>query len=405
MTGSGPTGPRLEWVHDAVARHVAMGAVPGAVTLISRKGQVYADAIGNRVIGGPPMRRDTIFRIASMTKPIAAAAAMTLVEEGRMTLDEPVDRLLPELAGRRVLRRIDGMVDDTVPADRPITLRDLLTMRMGLGLLADAADYPIQKAIRELGVTAGHPKPPITLAPDAWLRRIGQLPLMYQPGERWLYRDAFQVLGVLIARAAGQPLETVLRTRLFDRLGMKDTGFTVPAAKRDRLAACYRIDPSTGGPTLLDDPEDSLWSRDPIFPSASSGLVSTVDDYLAFGRMLLDRGRGPGGPVLSPSSVALMVSDQITPAQKAASDFGPGFWDSRGWGFGLSVITKQTRGAARPGSFGWGGSYGTAWASDPTEDLVAILMTQRHGLPEPGGIEADFWSAVYRAIDDGGDAR
>ena len=159
---------------------MARGAVPGAVTLVSRKGQVYAAAIGDRVIGGPPMRRDTIFRIASMTKPIAAAAAMTLVEEGRMTLDEPVDRLLPELAGRRVPRRIDGMVDDTVPADRPITLRDLLTMSMGFGLLADAAaDYPIQKAIRELGVTAGHPKPPITLAPDAWIRRIGQLPLMY----------------------------------------------------------------------------------------------------------------------------------------------------------------------------------------------------------------------------------
>ncbi len=193
------------------------------------------------------MRRDTIFRITSMTKPVTAAAAMILVEECKLRLDEPVDRLLPELADRKVLKRIDGPLDDTVPAHRPITVRDLLTFRMGFGLILGPQDkYPILKAASEQGIMVGPPKPPTLHAPDEWMRRFGTLPLMHQPGEKWLYNTASDVLGVLVARAAGQRLETFLRERIFEPLSMQDTDFSVPAEKLDRLRAVTSSIPKAG---------------------------------------------------------------------------------------------------------------------------------------------------------------
>jgi CubicO group peptidase (beta-lactamase class C family) len=242
-------------MHDVMAGHVERGEAPGIVTLLGRRGEVHVDAIGARAVGGRgAMRHDTIFRITSMTKPVTAAAAMILVEECRLRLDEPVDRLLPELASRRVLRRLDGPLDDTVPAERPITLRDLLTFRLGLGMVMGPADpYPIERAIRELGIVGfGPPDPSTPHEPDEWLRRLGTLPLMHQPGERWMYNTGSYVLGVLIARASGQPLEPFLRERLFDPLGMKDTAFSVPAAKRDRLANVY-LDFWTSAYQAIDD--------------------------------------------------------------------------------------------------------------------------------------------------------
>ena len=208
------------------------------MTLVSRRGEVEVDVIGAKAAGGSePLRRDSLFRISSMTKPITAAAAMILVEESRLQLDEPVDRLLPELSDRRVLRRIDGPLDDTVPARRAITLRDLLTFRMGFGLLWGPQDAtPIQRAARDLHLVAfGPPAPRAQPAPDVWMRRFGTLPLMHQPGEAWLYNTGSDVLGVLVARAAGQPLETFLGERIFEPLDMKDTGFSVPASKHARL--------------------------------------------------------------------------------------------------------------------------------------------------------------------------
>jgi len=173
---------------------------------------------------------------------------MVLVEECTLRLDEPVDRLLPELADRRVLRRLDGPLDDTAPATRPITVRDLLTFTMGFGIiLVPSGAYPIQQALNELQVVGfGPPNPSTPHDPDEWMRRLGTLPLMHQPGEQWMYNTGSYALGVLIARAADQPLETVLRERIFEPLGMKDTGFTVPAAKLDRLASCYLANPTTG---------------------------------------------------------------------------------------------------------------------------------------------------------------
>jgi CubicO group peptidase (beta-lactamase class C family) len=227
MSAGGLSRVRLGRMHDVMAGYVERGEVPGIVTLVSRRGEVHVDAIGRMAIGGDPMRRDAIFRISSMTKPITAAATMILVEECKVRLNEPVDRLLPELAGRRVLKRLDGPLDDTVPAERPITVRGLLTFRMGFGMVMAPPDtYPIQRAVSEQRLGQGMPEPSTPPAPDEWIRRLGTLPLMHQPGEKWMYNTGSDVLGVLIARASGQPLEAFFRERMFESLGMVDTGFS-----------------------------------------------------------------------------------------------------------------------------------------------------------------------------------
>lgn len=344
------------------------------------------------------MQRDTIFRIDSLTKPITAVATMILVEECELQLDEPVDRLLPELADPEVLKRLDGPLDDTAPATRPITVRDLLTFRMGFGIVTGSPDpSPIEKAVSEQQLGGmGPPKPPTPHTPDEWIRRFGKLPLMHQPGQTWMYNTGSHVLGVLIARASGQSLETFLRERIFDSLGMTDTGFSVPADKLNRLASCYQVDADTGALELHDGVDDSQWSRPPSFPNAAAGLVSTVDDYLAFGQMMLNKGKHGSERILSRPSVETMTTDQLTVEQKEVADVFLG--DNRGWGIGMSVITKRDDVASVPGRFGWDGGYGTSWYSDPSEDVVAILMTQVLGFPS--GIDRDFWTSVYQAIDD-----
>jgi CubicO group peptidase (beta-lactamase class C family) len=403
MSIGGLSKVRLDRAHDVMARHVERGEVPGLVTLLSRRGDVHVDAIGMKAFGGSdPMRRDTIFRIASMTKPIAAAAAMILVEECKLRLDEPVDPLLPELADRKVLKRLDGPVDDTVPANRPISLRDLLTLRMGFGYIMDSSRaYPIVKMANEMQLLLGPPRPQTVPAPDEWIRRFATLPLMHQPGEWWMYDLGLDVLGVLIARASGQPLETFLRERLFEPLGMKDTGFSVPAAKLDRLAHGYWNNPETGALELYDGVRDSQWSRPPVFPSSAGGLVSTIDDYLVFGQMMLNKGKHGGERVLSRPSVETMTTDQLTPEQKAVSGLVGGYFDSHGWGFGVSVATRRDDVATVPGRFGWDGGLGTSWYSDPREEMVGILLTQRAWTsPSPPSVRLDFWTGAYQAIDD-----
>jgi CubicO group peptidase (beta-lactamase class C family) len=216
MSTGGLSKARLGRMHDVMAGHVERGEMPGIVTLVSRRGETHVDAIGAKAVGGSdPMRRDAIFRIASMTKPITAAAAMILVEECKLRLDGPVDRWLPELADREVLKRLDGPLDDTVPADRPITLRDLLTFRLGIGaVMAPPGRYAIQKAMEEAGLAPGPNAP--SHAPDEWMKRLGSLPLIHQPGEKWMYHTGSDVLGVLIARASGQALESFFRERIFE---------------------------------------------------------------------------------------------------------------------------------------------------------------------------------------------
>jgi CubicO group peptidase (beta-lactamase class C family) len=389
-------------LYDAMTRHVESGDLPGLVTLVSQHGEPHVDAIGTLATGGgPPMQRDTIFRISSMTKPITAAATLMLVDEGRLALDEPVERLLPELADRRVLRRMDSELDDTVPARRSITVRDLLTSRMGFGHPLRSADAtPIQRAERDLGLMSlGPPKPATTLSPDEWLRRLATLPLMRQPGDAWLYATPYHVLGILVARAAQQPLGAFFRERLFAPLGMSDTGFSIAPDQQNRFATAYvwRSGAGSNGLHEYDDPADSQWGRAPVFPDAGAGLVSTVDDYFAFGQMLLDDGRHHGQQILSEASVRAMTTDHLSPDQRTGG--APILGDGMGYGFGVSITRK---GSDRPGAgcrFGWDGGLGSSWASDSNHGVVGILMTQRMwASPVPPPVATDFWASVDAAL-------
>jgi CubicO group peptidase (beta-lactamase class C family) len=306
--------------------------------------------------------------------------------------------LPPKLADRNVLKRLDGPLDDTAPANRPITVRDLLTFRLGFGAVMEPPGrYPIQKAMDEAGVAPGPNL--FSHSPDEFLKRIGSLPLLHQPGEKWMYHTGSDILGVLIARATGQTLETFFRERIFEPLGMKDTAFSVPEAKIDRLATSYQLDATTGKLVVFDEARGGRWARPPVFEAGGGGLVSTVDDYLAFSRMMLNKGKYGGERILSRLSVELMTTDHITLEQKAISGFFPGFWDSRGWGFGVSIITRRDDVAGVPGRFGWDGGYGTSGYSDPGEDMVAILMTQSLGTLF-SNVYPDFWTSAYQAIDD-----
>jgi CubicO group peptidase (beta-lactamase class C family) len=386
---------RVARLHDIMTGHVERGAAPGLVSVVSRRGEAHVDVIGETaVVDGVAMQRDTIFRISSMTKPITAVATMILLEECVVRLDEPVDRLLPELAERRVVRRIDGPVDDTVAADRPITVRDLLTFRMGFG--GYFGPCPVNDVAAPLQLSVGPPQPSLPPAPDEWMRRFSTLPLMCQPGERWLYHTGADVLGVLIARASGQPFDAFLRERVFEPLGMSDTAFFAPPSAVDRLATSYFTNPESGALEVFDTPTGQ-WSSPPAFPSGGAGLVSTADDFLAFAEMLL---RG-GAPILSRPSVETMTSDHLTAKQKAVSGFFPDDFDARGWGFGVGVVTRRDHPAAPVGQYGWDGGLGTIWRNDPSEALVTILLTNAAWTsPRPPDIALDFLTAAYAAIDD-----
>jgi CubicO group peptidase (beta-lactamase class C family) len=361
----GLTAGGLARLHSAAGQHVGDEDVPGLVALVAHGDQVHVEALGTLAIGGAPVARDSLFRIASTTKPITAVATLTLVDQGLIALDEPVDRLLPELSGRRVLRRPDGPLDDTVPAVRAITVRDLLTFTFGLGASTEmytaGAPWPVMTAADALHLAAfGPPSPAIQPEPDTWIAGLGTLPLLAQPGERWLYNTGASVLGVLVARAAGQPYAEFLRSQVFGPLGMRDTAFFT--ADTGRLATSYM--PTPDG-LVVWDPPDGAWSRAPAFGDGAAGLVSTVDDLLAFARMLL---RG-GAPLLSGDSARAMTTDQLTPEQKARGGLGSGFFTGRSWGFCQAVLAN--------GSYGWDGGLGTSWLVDPVHDLVVITATQR----------------------------
>jgi CubicO group peptidase (beta-lactamase class C family) len=310
---------------------------------------------------------------------------MALVDEGLISLDEPVDRLLPELGDRRVLRRMDGPVDDTIPASRPIA-RDLLTFTFGFGSVLDMfmapGPWPIESAVSDLNLaTLGPPDPALQPDPDTWMAGFGSLPLMSQPGERWMYNTGASVLGVLVGRAGRQSFGDVLRTRIFEPLGMTDTAFW--AREPERLAEAYM--PTPDGLSVFDSP-DGMWSKRPAFEDGAAGLVSTVDDLHAFARMLL---RG-GAPVLSSESVRAMTTDQLTPAQKAGGGLGPDFFRNQSWSYCQAVQDS--------GAFGWDGGLGSSWLVDPAADLIVIVLTQRMfespALPQ---VHRDIQAAAYAA--------
>jgi CubicO group peptidase (beta-lactamase class C family) len=397
LAAGGFSSKRLTRVRDLFQRHVDSRFVPGVVAVLARHGEVHVEATGTLAFEGAgsetPMAADTICRLGSMTKPIVAACAMTLVEDCTLRLDDPVDDLLPELADMTVLADPNGPLDDTVAANRPITLRDLLTYTLGTGMVpAEPGTIPIADAMDVLDRA---------VPPDEWMGRLGALPLVHQPGERWMYNTAANVTGVLITRATGMSFDEALRERICNPLGMKDTGFSVAGGSLGRLATAYERDNAATGEPVVDDAPDGRWSRPPVFESGGGGLVSTADDWLAFASALFAGGTHHGERVLSRPSVTLMTSDQLTPAQKAVSGFWPGYFDDMGWGFGMSVRTRRTHLGPSVGSYGWPGFYGTVWYNDPAEDMTAIVMMQRaHAGDQSLPMWHDVWTAVYQAIDD-----
>ncbi|MEU6841959.1 serine hydrolase domain-containing protein [Streptomyces sp. NPDC046716] len=364
-----------------LAPHVDEGPVPGAVGLVARGDEVEVAVVGHAdAEGTAPLARDSIFRIASITKPIVAAAVMTLIEDGRLALDSPVAHWLPELASPNVVRDPAGPVEDVVPAARPVTVEDLLTFRAGWGFTSDFS-LPVMELLFPL-MDPHHPQR--VAEPDTWLAALARVPLLHQPGEAWLYNTCSDIQGVLIARVTGTSLPDYLAERIFTPLGMKDTGFEVPAAARGRFTHSY-VPTSDGGREPVDAP-DGQWSGLPAFPSGAGGLVSTADDWWAFARMLL----AGGGPVLSAESVRLMTTDHLTAEQRRASEL---FTEGQGWGFGGSVDVEPREKWQVPGRYGWVGGTGTAAYLTPSTGAVTILMTQlAMSGPTPPQIMRDFWS-------------
>jgi CubicO group peptidase (beta-lactamase class C family) len=376
----------------ALAPHVERGDLPGLVALLARGGDTHVCTIGQQDFGdADPTGRMTIFRIASITKPIAGAAAMLLIQEGAMSLADPVARWLPELAEPRVLRSLDSDLEDTVPARRPITVEDVLSFRLGWGsIMAPPDTHPIQRAENDLGLrTFGPPWPPPDMTPDEWIARLASLPLLHQPGAEWRYNTGAQVAGVLIERVAGAPLEQVLRERLFEPLGMADTGFHVPSDKLGRFATQYIPDPATGAPRVL-DPPDGWWASPPKMPSAAGWLVSTLEDLWRFAAMMA----AEGGPLLSPEAFREMLRDRMTAEDRAANRIFVG--DGCGWGL-MTAVPAADGGSSRAivHGFGWEGGTGTSWRTNRTTGLTAILLTQRAVTsPDPSPILTDFWAVA-----------
>lgn len=353
------------------------GLLAGAVTCVWQRGKLlqvngigYAD-----VEAGLPMQRDTVFRIASMTKPITVAAAMRLVDEGTLALTDPITRWAPEFAAPTVLVDPAGPLDATCPAQRPITVDDLMTHRSGLGY-GFSVSGPIGREYLRL---------PFGLGPEAWLAAIARLPLVHQPGERLTYGHSIDVLGVLLSRIEGKPLPQVLDERILGPLGMADTGFFVSEQARSRAATMYRLGEDD---KLHHDVMGPMPITPPAFPNAGGGLMSTADDYLAFVRMLLADGMFDGARVLSSKSVRAMRTDRLTDEQKRHRFLGAPFWIGRGFGLNLSVVTDAAKsqpifGPGGTGTFSWPGAYGTWWQADPAAELILLYLVQNHPTLSP----------------------
>jgi CubicO group peptidase (beta-lactamase class C family) len=344
---------------DLLETAVVNGVVPGAAALVSRGDEVEIASAGD-------IEPDSVVRVASITKPITAAAVMLLVDDGLVALDDPIARWLPELASPQVVRTPESPIDDVVPAARPITVSDLLTFRAGWGFPSDFS-LPAVVELFEKPVFAPRE------TPDEWLTTLAGVPMLDQPGERWLYNTCSDIQGVLVARISGQTLPEFFAERIFAQLGMTDTGFHVPEEKLDRLPRYY-------GPDLAPIADDH-WSEPPIFPSGAGGLVSTLGDWHRFARMLL----AGGGGLLSPESVHVLMTDHLTQEQRDASTL---FLEGAGWGFGGAVSAD--------GRYGWIGGTGTAAHVAPATDTVGILLTQvQMAGPTSTPLMREFWEYAF----------
>ena len=372
-------------VLDGIRAIVDVGPVPGAVVGILRRGELSFAATGTTTVGGDtPLAVDALMRISSNTKPLMAALTLTLAEDAALALDDPVERFVPELAGQRVLRRLEAPLSETVPAVRSATVEDLLTMRLGFGFVFEAP-CPAVRAASEAGLGIGPPDPSVPLTPPAWIARFARLPLLEQPGTVWRYDLSYAVLGVLLARAGGRPLDVLLHDRLLGPLGMTDTAFVAPPG---RLPPCYAA--AESGVTVFDGARDSRWSRPPAFPDARGGLVSTAADLLRFAQALLDG----GGGVISPAAVIAMTTDHLTAGQRRGES-AQAFLDGAGWGYGVQVSTADN--SPEPvRRYGWGGGLGTLWYSWPDHDAAAVLLTQLQ--PPAPDLVAGFLDAAQIAL-------
>jgi CubicO group peptidase (beta-lactamase class C family) len=368
---------KLAMVGPALQAFVDTGELAGIVALTSRRGEiVQAEALGwCDIETNTPMRSDTLFRIASMTKPITSVAALMLMEEGRIALGDPISRWIPELASPRVLSDTAGPLDNTVSAHRAITVEDLLTHRSGIAY-AFFSDGPLKQAYE---LTLGDPAMN-RLTPDEWLAALGTLPLAYQPGERFHYGHSTDVLGFLIGRVEGKPFRQVLRERIFAPLGMADTDFWLPHQKRSRLASLYRYDEQT---SKLAKVEPEMYDEPPDYTPGGGGLISSAADYHRFARMLLGGGALDGVRLLRPQTVRLMQTNRLTDAQRQIPFAGMPLWQKNGFGLGLSIAEDpidNLYACGAPGSVTWPGIFGTWWQADPVHDLVMIYLIQ-HRVP------------------------
>ena len=346
------------------------GLLSGALTVVWQRGEVLqVNEIGYRDVDAKlPMARDTLFRIASMTKPVTVAAAMSLVDEGKLALRDPIARWAPELADARVLDDPRGPLDKTHPAGRAIVIEDLLIHTSGLAY-SFSASGPIARAYMRL---------PFNQGSDAWLAELAALPLVHQPGDKVTYSHAIDVLGVIVSRIEGKPFYQVLDERVLGPAGMVDTGFFVSAEARGRAATMYRLDEEH---QLRHDVMGPPHVKPPSFCNAGGGLWSTADDYLRFVRMLLGDGSVDGVRVLSPESARLMRTDRLTDEHKRHNFLGAPHWVGRGFGLNLSVVTDPAKsaplfGPGGLGTFSWPGAYGTWWQADPSADLILLYFIQ-----------------------------
>ena len=367
----------LAAVRPALEAFVDRGELAGMVTLTSRGGDiVQSDAIGwSDIETRTPMRPDTLFRIASMSKPITSVAALMLLEEGRIALDDPITTWIPELADLQVLRDPAGPLHDTAPAVRAITIEDLLTHRSGIAY-APFSEGPLKQAYEEALGDPGMNRS----TPDEWLAALGALPLAYQPGERFHYGHSSDVLGFLIGRVEDKPFRQVLRDRIFAPLVMTDTDFWLPHDKRHRLASLYAYDESAGGLVKV---EPEMYDEPPGYTPGGGGLISSAGDYHRFARMLLNGGELDGVRLLRPETVELMHTNRLTDAQRRVPFAGMDLWTKSGFGLGLSVaedLKDNPYACGARGSVTWPGIFGTWWQADPANDLIMIYLIQ-HQVP------------------------
>lgn len=367
----------LAAIAPALEAFVSGGELPGIVTLASRGGEIVQSlSIGwSDLETRTPMRPDSLFRIASMTKPITSVAALMLMEEGRIALTDPISRWIPELADPRVLRDPAGLLADTTSAHRAITIEDLLTHRSGIAY-APFSEGPLKQAYEQ---TLGDPGMN-RLSVDAWLAALGTLPLAHQPGERFHYGHSTDVLGFLIGRLEGKPFRQVLRERIFDPLGMADTDFWLPPEKRGRLASLYGYDEDLG---RLGKVELEMYDAPPAYTPGGGGLISSASDYHRFARMLLEGGALDGRRLLRPETVGLMHTNRLTDAQRKFPFAGMPLWRKSGFGLGLSVaeeLVDNPYAVGAEGAMTWPGIFGTWWQADPVNDLILIYMIQ-HQVP------------------------